>query len=138
MKAILKVIRSYENQFRLGIYIPKPQAINVNAATSVEVHGINNSVLKLSKTNWYRHLGTLEDAEISNWIIKNNWNREARKPIQLLEFNLEIVNNKHVFTFVSACKYKKVSNQNRYTLDDGITIVDTKSVSNIVDFLCTK
>ncbi len=134
-RAILKVIRSTNGRFRLGLYLPKAKEKLVENVDGVEIQGINTSIIKLSKISWYNKYGTIEDHAISNWIINNGWSRKPYTPIQLIKFELEIKRNKHVFKYVGPSIFKKESNRNRFTTDDGKTYVKVPQNVNRIDFL---
>ena len=135
MKVVLKVIKCNINKFRLGYHLPKFAELNMQGVQGIDIVGVMPQTLRVNNTSWYFNHGTIENAEVSQWIINNHWNRKPRTPIQLLLFELTINKGKHILTYVRPSRFKKKPNNNQYTTDNGGNYESIPIKTNPIDFL---
>jgi len=117
MKTLLKIVRSQmPHEFRLGIEaLSSP--VDFNAATNVIIRGVLPNELHLNAHSIYYNNGTIDCAEIGQWITDNGWGHPADAPLALLKFDLFILGTTHVYEFVGKSNFNRLSRQDSYIID---------------------
>lgn len=112
-KTVLNVVRHQGGLLRLGVvggeFTELPSKIILR-----EFEGLEGKNAEFLPGKSYYRYGSIYSRELSEWLKRNGYQREAGEDIWLIkaEFSVE-AGNAHVFRFIGKSYYVKAPNKNR-------------------------